>query len=154
VFDCNIFLQAAVRDTGPAFACIAAVEAGRASLFVSRAILAEIGEVLLRPKTRRKFPQLGPASVRAFLLRISAMAALVDSAPEIVRLPRDPKDEPYLNVALAVRAEYLVTRDKDLLDLMSGPTEFGPGALAQVPRLRILDPVAFLHALAAELPEQ
>lgn len=32
---------------------------------------------------------------------------------------RDPKDEPYVNLALAAGAKYLVTRDKDLLDLMS-----------------------------------
>jgi putative PIN family toxin of toxin-antitoxin system len=39
--------------------------------------------------------------------------------PRTLTLPRDPKDEPYLNLALAVGAQYLVSRDKDLLDLMN-----------------------------------
>ena len=33
-------------------------------------------------------------------------------------LARDPDDEPYLNLAIAVSADYLVTRDNDMLDLM------------------------------------
>ena len=32
--------------------------------------------------------------------------------------PRDPDDEPYLNLAIKAKADFIVTRDKDLLDLM------------------------------------
>ena len=33
-------------------------------------------------------------------------------------LERDRKDEPYLDLALSANARYLISRDKDLLDLM------------------------------------
>jgi predicted nucleic acid-binding protein len=46
VFDCMIFLQAAVTDRGPAFACFELVEAGEVTLYVSPLILSEVRDVL------------------------------------------------------------------------------------------------------------
>ena len=43
--------------------------------------------------------------------------------PSVFAYPRDPKDEPYVNLAVAAAADYVVTRDKDLLDLMTGHTD-------------------------------
>ena len=63
--------------------------------------------------------------------------------PNAYSLPRDPKDERYLNVAIASNAEFLVSRDLDLLDLMKD-TAFRQ----QFPSLVILDPVAFLKVMA------
>ena len=70
------------------------------------------------------------------------MAQLVSLVPSLFSLPRDPDDEPYLNLALAADADYLVTWDKDLLDLMQDAT-----FRAQYPRLTILNPVALLQIL-------
>jgi predicted nucleic acid-binding protein len=53
--------------------------------------------------------------------------------------PRDPDDEPYVNLAVAAGARYLVTRDKDLLDLMED-ADFR----RRFATLAILDPAAFL----------
>lgn len=47
------------------------------------------------------------------------MALLVAEVPKRVSLERDPRDEGYLNLALAVEARYLVTWDNDLLDLVA-----------------------------------
>ena len=46
---------------------------------------------------------------------------------------------PYLNLALAARVGYLVSRDNDLLDLMKDAWFLG-----KFPQLRIVDPVTFL----------
>lgn len=35
---------------------------------------------------------------------------------------RDPKDRPYMDLAVAAEANYLITRDKDLLSLMTSHT--------------------------------
>jgi predicted nucleic acid-binding protein len=51
VFDCVILQQAAGRPTGPAAACLQAVRDGRLELFLSPDILAEVRDVLSRPKT-------------------------------------------------------------------------------------------------------
>ena len=52
VLDCMVYLQAATNDRGPAFACLALVETGEVTLYVSAAILAEVRDVLTRPKIR------------------------------------------------------------------------------------------------------
>jgi predicted nucleic acid-binding protein len=62
--------------------------------------------------------------------------------PVAMELERDPKAEPYLNLAIASSATYLVTWDEDLLDLM-GKEEFR----RRFPTLAILEPPALLRAL-------
>ncbi len=120
-------------------------------LVVSSAILDEVRDVLNRPKTRAKFPLLTDEAVDLFLRDVVGFSVMIDLVPRIWILSRDPKDEPYLNLALAVRAPYLVTRDKDLLDLM-----IDDGFQARHPILRIIEPPVFLReleqALSSEAP--
>jgi predicted nucleic acid-binding protein len=56
VFDCVVLLQAAGRPDGPAGACLQAVRDGRLELFLSPDILAEVRDVLTRPRTLRRVP--------------------------------------------------------------------------------------------------
>jgi putative PIN family toxin of toxin-antitoxin system len=150
VFDCVILLQAAGRPNGPAGACLQAVRDGRLELFLTPDILAEVRDVLTRPKTLRKFPALTPEAVDVFLADLAGHATMLASVPKVFSLPRDPKDEPYIDLAAAAQARYLVSRDKDLLDLM-GDAAFRQ----QFPSLTVIDPVALLRELAPEPePEQ
>lgn len=145
VFDCMIFLQAAARRASPSGACLALAEQGLVELYVSPAILAEVEDVISRPKIRTKFQQLTDDVVAEFIARIERIAVSVGEVGTAITLPRDPKDEPYLNLAVACQAEYLVSRDRDLLDE-------GADAIATLlPNLRIVDPVAFLIAFRAQL---
>src|SRR5438046_2790045 len=145
VFDCMIFLQAAARPLGPAAECLRLVNAGRLELFLSPEIVAEVRDVLTRPRTLKKFPALTHEAVDLFLRDVQNQAVIMDQVPHSFSLPRDPKDEPYLNLAVAFGASYLVSRDRDLLDLMEDE------AFRQAfPDLVILDPVELLRMLAAE----
>lgn len=145
VFDCNLLLQAAINSLGPAAACMDLVDEGLITLVICPAALAEARDVLTRPTLVRKFASLSPENVERFLAGVEARAELAADAPRVVELPRDPKDEPYINLAIASRARYLVTRDKDLLDLMDDEA-----LRRRAPTLTILDPVAFLRDLALE----
>lgn len=136
-----IFLQAAARRESPAGACLALAEQGLVGLYVSPVILAEVRDVLERPSIRAKFRQLSDEVVGKFVARIEQVATVVEDRAAGVSLERDPKDEPYLNLAFACRANYLVSRDRDLLE---GATAI---AGASMPGLRIVDPVAFLIAV-------
>lgn len=113
-----IFLQATVSDTGPAAALFRLVEAHQIALVVSAAILAEVHNVLTRPKVRRKHPSLSEERIAAFLTRVRDHATLLDNVPSHFVFDRDPKDTPYLDLAIFADATYLVSRDRDLLDLM------------------------------------
>ena len=143
VFDCMVFLQGAGRPAGPARACFRLVDEERVTLCLSAEILTEVREVLSRPRTQQKFPLLSPEWVETFIRNAESKAVVMAEVPRAFTLERDPKDEPYLNLALATGAQYLVSRDKDLLDLMKDDS-----FRQRCPNLTILDPSAFLQAIA------
>jgi putative PIN family toxin of toxin-antitoxin system len=145
VFDCMVFLQAVTNERGPAFACVRLVEAERLWLVVSPAILAEVRDVLSRPKVRAKFPHLTDERVEGFLRWLEDKGITLAEVPHAFEYPRDPDDEPYINLAIASDARYLVSWDKDLLDLMADE-DFRQ----RFPNLTILNPVALLEELASE----
>ena len=140
VFDCMVFVQALANAKGPACACYELVRGGGLALYVSPEIIAEVADVLSRPKVRRKLPTLTDEVVEAFLRDVLGRAAMLSDVPEAFRLERDPKDERYVNLAVAAGASYLVTWDRDLLDLMDDD-----GYRRQFPDLTILEPPAMLR---------
>jgi putative PIN family toxin of toxin-antitoxin system len=143
VFDCMVYLQAVVSTRGPAAEALRFLETGRISLFVSDQILAELRDVLTRSKLRRQKRSLTDERIRAFFQLLSGKAVLVQDVPKQFTYARDPDDEPYVNLALVAGARYLVTRDKDLLELMNDES-----FRTRFPGLMILDPVAFLQEIS------
>jgi putative PIN family toxin of toxin-antitoxin system len=144
-----LFYQATASLTGPAAELLRRLEAGQFILYVSDEILNEARDVLSRPKLRAKNPRITDETVRETFDLLDRMAQLVPNVPSLFSLPRDPDDEPYLNLAIAADADYLVTWDKDLLDLMQDA-----GFRAQYPRLTILNPVALLQILTRPSQQQ
>jgi putative PIN family toxin of toxin-antitoxin system len=143
VFDCMIYLQAATNENGPAYACLRLVEEGALSLYLDRETLAEVRDVLGRQRLRRKFKRLTDELVDEFLQAVAARAVMLDDVPRIFEYRRDPDDEPYLNLAIAAKARYLVSRDNDLLDLMRDSA-----FTARFPTISILQPPDLLRELA------
>jgi putative PIN family toxin of toxin-antitoxin system len=138
-----VFLQAAARRAGPAARLlIDCAEAGRLALLVSDAILDEVRDVLNRPRIRSKNPAITDEAVERFCMGVLNVARKVDDVPALFALVRDPDDGPYLNLAIFASADYLVTRDNDLLDLMRD-TDFR----GRYPTLTILDPISLLKLL-------
>jgi uncharacterized protein len=74
---------------------------------------AEIREVLGRPKFRLLFDE---ATQRLLLGALATGALLVEPAVRVADC-RDAKDNKYLELALAARAEIIVSSDRDLLAL-------------------------------------
>ncbi len=72
-------------------------------------------------------------------------AARRDGAAGAVAYERDPRDEPYVNLAIAARAGFLVSRDGDFLDLANPSNADGALLRNLAPGLQILDPVSFLR---------
>lgn len=154
VYDCMVFLQAAARPAGPAAACLQLAQHSLIELHLSPTILHEIASVLSRPSVRARFPSLTGELIANILTALRDFSTFIEHVPPTLTLPRDPKDEPYLNLAAACTADFLVTRDADLLHL---PTSASPEASllrAHLPNLRILDPAAFLLAVRTGLPSQ
>jgi uncharacterized protein len=144
VFDCVVYVQAAISDQGPAAACLSFVEEGKVTLFTSPAILVEVRETLSKQKLRNKFPHLTDERVEEFLQEIVRVAKLTGDVTTTFFLPRDPDDAVYVHLALTAKASHLVTRDKDLLSLMDDV-----GFRKQFPELSIVDPATFLEHVRA-----
>jgi predicted nucleic acid-binding protein len=106
VFDCNTFLQAAAFADGPAAECIRLAESGVVELFVSKATLAELRRVLEYPEVIAISPSMAPEHTTPFLQRVTFRATLVRRVPHIIDFARDPKDEPYVDLAVAAQADY------------------------------------------------
>jgi putative PIN family toxin of toxin-antitoxin system len=143
VFDCMVFVQAVASARGPACACYELVRGGKLTLFVSPEVIAEARDVLGRSKLRRKLSALTSEAVEEFLRDVESRSVMVADVPRTFRLERDPKDERYLDLAIAAGAQYLVSWDRDLLDLLADE------AFRQnFPNLSILDPPALLREFA------
>ncbi len=60
VFDCGVFLQGLLSKSGPAVRCLELFENGQIRLVISEEVLAEITDVLSRPKLFRKIKIVNP----------------------------------------------------------------------------------------------
>lgn len=149
VYDCVVFLQAAASPRGVAAACLGLVNEGHVRLYLSDPVLHEVQDVLGRPAVRKRFPQLTDEKVARFLQKLTASAEWLDDVPAVAEVPRDPKDEPYLDLAVAAKVPFLVTRDHDLLSL-NDDAEFR----RQFPSLSIVDPKWFLSHVRAVLAKE
>jgi predicted nucleic acid-binding protein len=65
--------------------------------------------------------------------------------PESFKFQRDPKDEIIINLAVICEAEYIVSRDKDLLDLMTGFTDDCKEFRQRFRPLEVVEPLEFLR---------
>jgi putative PIN family toxin of toxin-antitoxin system len=112
VYDCNVILSG-IGWNGSARNCLKLVVRRRVFLFVTDAILAEYESVI--PETlAEEVPDIDPHPKLAW---VRAKSRLVEPSPLGKRRSRDAKDDIYLAGALAASAQYIVTYDKDLLDL-------------------------------------
>ena len=143
VFDCMILLQATANPVGEAGRCFREVESGSVQLTMSQATRYEAHDVLTREAIRLRLPRLTDERIEEFMGSLDYYSVQQHDVPQVIPLPRDPKDEKYLNLAIATDAQYLVTRDNDLLGLM-----LDVGFRNSYPNLEILGPAEFLERMA------
>jgi uncharacterized protein len=147
VFDCNVFLQALARDKGPAGQAFRLVDQNAVSLHVSKAILSELRRILAYPEIRERNPHVTQSVIDSFLDHIRFRGTVHREIPRVMQYPRDPWDEPYLNLAIAIEADYVVTRDQDLLDLATSHAAEAKQLRQHVPNFQIVTPETFIAAL-------
>jgi putative PIN family toxin of toxin-antitoxin system len=152
VFDTNVFLQALANTKGAAVRCLEYFEQGKIILAISRATFDEITEVLSRSHLRQKYPSLTDERITALFEQVVYHGIYLRQVRQHFTYPRDPDDEPYLNLAIEVDADYLVSRDNDLLDLMKWNQEAGREFQKRFRTLRIVTPEEFLRVMEQSAP--
>lgn len=98
VYDCVVFLQGLIKERGPGAECLELFEDGMIELFISEAVLNEIGDVLTRPDLQHKFPLLTQERAEELLGGLKERATFLESVPTEFSYDRDPKDEMYVNL--------------------------------------------------------
>ena len=100
----------------------AAIEAGRLVWIGRNAMLAELLHVLGRGVAADRQPDL--IHIEAALARHCRMID-ADPAPAIRLVCRDPDDQQFIDLAIAERADWLLSRDKAVLALRKRALTFG-----------------------------
>lgn len=131
VIDTNVWISAFLMKTGTPAAVVRNVITHGRPVF-SLQTFAELEARLWLPKFDR---YLGMDDRKLLLQDASALAHWVEVPPDIAaqKFCRDADDDKFIHTALAAEASWLVTGDKDLLQVPA------------LPRLRILTPAAALN---------
>lgn len=112
VFDASTVVGAALKaDSIPRQALFTARE--QHTIVLSASVMHEIAEVLRRPKFARAISE----DIGEGILSLLAAAAVWTEPGISVFDCRDPKDNKYLELALATGADVIVSSDQDLLVL-------------------------------------
>jgi len=114
VLDTNVVLDLLHFSDATALPILRALKAGRASCCVTKEMLDELRRVLAYPEFR-----LDTGAQAGLLARYRVLSRLTDVPASNMNLPRcsDPDDQKFLELAAAVAADFLVSKDKALLEL-------------------------------------
>ena len=151
VFDCNIIWQSFFFGGGVSAKCKQLVDDCAITLLLSPAVLEECREVMTRPEFLEKFKTVSESLIERFLEHIAKKSSFHRSVTAHYTFPRDPDDEPYINLAIDGKADYLVTRDNDLLDLMTDFDTTSKEFRQKTRPLKIVSPHTFLEIVRESL---
>jgi putative PIN family toxin of toxin-antitoxin system len=85
--------------------------------------------------------------IEAFIESVTEIAYLEKQIPKSFYFQRDPKDEMIIDLALFSKTDFIVSRDKDLLDLMTDISIEAKEFRQKSRPLKIVEPIEFLRIL-------
>lgn len=143
VIDANIFISY-LLSPDDRFGTIArvfeSIGSGRYQLVRSERLISEIRtSVTGKPELRKR---ISDADLEELIALVEAVSIPLPDHPDVIAPPilRDQKDDYLLEVAHRANADYLVSGDRDLLDIRD-----------QLDRPQIVTPRAFLELMDAKL---
>jgi len=115
VLDTVIFVRALINPHGK-WGRLLFELSDRYVIVLSPDIIREILSVLYRPSLRRRFPQMAePVHVRQ-VLALLEQAEVVEPSRRL-SVCRDPDDDKFFECAVEGWAQYIVSEDKDIMDV-------------------------------------
>jgi putative PIN family toxin of toxin-antitoxin system len=115
VIDTGVFVSALIRKQGTTGDVLRALRDGRFIAIYTTDIVVEIIDVLGRAKFRVKY-HIEPDDITTIINLIRLRGELVTPTQKVTAC-RDPKDDKFLEAAIVVQADCIVSGDADLLDL-------------------------------------
>jgi putative PIN family toxin of toxin-antitoxin system len=136
VVDTNILVRALIRPQGTVGPVLIRLRQGHYTLLYAPPLLEEVVDVLNRPRLRHKYGLTGD-DIRTVVSLLLLRGEAVTPAEQITAC-RDPRDNKFLEIAIAGKADVIVSGDEDLL------------VLHPFRNIPIVTPVRFLAMLDAE----
>lgn len=122
VLDTNVVLDWLVFSDPSAARIASAVTSGAVTWLATEGILAEAMRMFAHPSLQRWRPDVDAASVTC---QRHARVVVAPCAPPAWPRCTDPDDQPFVDLAIAERAHWLVSRDRALLKLRRRVARFG-----------------------------
>jgi putative PIN family toxin of toxin-antitoxin system len=111
VLDPNVIISAAIRSAGAPGRIVELIDAGTLVPIVCEHLIDEVQDVLARPRLQKHVDASKAAKAVSELRRLGEWHSDPVDPPEV---SRDPKDDYLVALALAGRADALVSGDQDL----------------------------------------
>jgi uncharacterized protein len=152
VFDCNIFAQAMMNPIGPAGACVQAAFDGAVILYVADFVFSEIRAIPGKPTPSRAgvTPQMAQKLIELLLIKAEFLSVFAT----LYVHPIDEDDSSYVNLALAAGAEFIVSRDRHLLNLGNPDKPWSAEFRARFPNMRVIAPEELLRVVRQDQQRQ
>jgi uncharacterized protein len=113
--DTNVFISTIIKPENRVGMIIVRMRNGEYTLLYSEEMLEEVLEVVTRDKIWKRY-QLTEETLNAFINSVVTYGERVQVLT-VLNICRDPDDNIMLSLALDGKADYIVSGDKDLLDL-------------------------------------
>lgn len=113
VFDANVLIAALISPAGPGGQLLDAIRTGDIELVICPQLLAELRDIVQRPKIRA---YVTSDEAQRFVRDLTALADRQPDPPSPPAVSRDPNDDYLIALARAAGA-VLVTGDHDLVSL-------------------------------------
>ncbi len=117
VLDSATLVSALLTPGGVTDGIIRQTRNGAFTCCLSDEILGETQRVLMEAPRLRERYVYSDEDVQTFILSLREAAVLIGNLPPLTGIVRDPNDDMVIACASAASADYIVTRDKDLLSL-------------------------------------
>lgn len=121
VLDTNVFISALLTPASPPAWILELVLEGRLRLIISPGIIREIALVFQYPKVQKSMQKHGLTAeeVTDAILQVLKIAVITPGAEIAQGASPDPGDDMVLSCALEGRAGFIISGDRDLLELES-----------------------------------
>ena len=117
VLDANVLISGLIQPRGPSGRILHRIFGGRDLVVVlSPPILDEARRTLLYPRIRRRLPDTD-ADLAVWLIALAFLGEIVEPSHGPSPGCRDLNDDMYIEAALEGSAGFIVTGDRDLLDM-------------------------------------
>jgi len=115
VLDTNVLVSGLLVSSGHPADILRAWRIGRYQLVTSSPLLEELIDVLFRPRVLRRLP--GTLDDVATFIADFARSAIVVTPTSSLNVIADPSDNRLLEAAIAGHADYIVSGDRDVVNL-------------------------------------